>query len=304
MLSVLTGINDTTINEIINYLVNEGKNVFVIDVYRTPVERKMSEYFEKLAPYHFNNIEENVNKYSIRRISDRFNKLFPHLAKGEHYFDKYGIEESNIIHFDFKKKYTLQVINNIKYIKLRLCDSSIWNNILTHILGTEILIINDYQTDDKGIGELYKKFKAEYKLPNNYIDLIKNCKYFNFYYNEQERNEYLNIWRSRLCEESIYYNESEYKFYVNLYLENQYINDIQVEHYVDNGCFCELCSKKRKNIYMRAKNGETKFEKIIHIQLRNEEVQNRNKILIDKYKSLNNISNSKFKPNQFSINII
>ena len=250
MLSVLTGINDTTINDIINYLVKERKNAYVIDVYRTPIERKMSEYFEKLSPYHFNNSEENVNKYSIRRISDRFNKLFPHLAKGEHYFDKYGIEESSIIRFDFEKKYTLQVINNIKYIKLRLCDSSIWNNILTHILGTEILIINDYQTDDKGIGELYKKFKAEYKLPSNYIDLIKNCKYFNFYYSEQERNEYLNIWRARLCESVLYYTESEYKFYVNLYLENQYINDIQVEHYIDNGCFCELCSKKRNQIYM------------------------------------------------------
>ena len=55
MWSVLTGINNITVNEIINYVSKKGNNVYVIDVYRTPIERKMSEYFEKLAPYHFNN---------------------------------------------------------------------------------------------------------------------------------------------------------------------------------------------------------------------------------------------------------
>ena len=47
MLSVLTGINNITVNEMINYLATLGKNVFVIDVYRTPIERKISEFFER-----------------------------------------------------------------------------------------------------------------------------------------------------------------------------------------------------------------------------------------------------------------
>ena len=110
MLSVLTGINNVTVNEIINYLASKGKKVYVIDVYRTPIERKMSEFFEKISPYHFNNTEENISKYTIKRISDRFNKLFPYLALGEHYFDKYNI--ANPIEFDMEKKYTIQEINN------------------------------------------------------------------------------------------------------------------------------------------------------------------------------------------------
>ena len=61
MLSVLTGINNVNINDIINYLANNGKNVYVIDVYRTPIERKISEFFEKLSSYHFNNTEEIEN---------------------------------------------------------------------------------------------------------------------------------------------------------------------------------------------------------------------------------------------------
>ena len=81
MLSVLTGINNVKIIDIIHFLSNQGKNVYVIDVYRTPIERKMSEFFEKISPYHFNNSADNISKYSIKRISDRFNKVFPHIEK-------------------------------------------------------------------------------------------------------------------------------------------------------------------------------------------------------------------------------
>ncbi len=160
MLSVLTGINDVKINDIIRFLSNQGKNIYVIDVYRTPLERKMSEFFEKISAYHFNNTSENISKYSIKRISDRFNKLFPHIENGDHYFNNYNISEP--IPFDFEKKYTIQVINNIKYIKLRLCDSDLWANILSNIFQSDIVIIHDYKTEDKGIGSLYNKFKSEY----------------------------------------------------------------------------------------------------------------------------------------------
>jgi len=301
MLSVLTGINDITVNEIINYLSEQGKNVYVIDVYRSPIERKMSEFFEKISPYHFNNTEENINKYNIKRIVDRFNKLFPHLAKGDHYFDKYGIEESKISNFDYNKKYSIQIINNIKYIKLRLFDSALWKQILSEIFNSDIVIIKDYQTDNKAIGDLYKRFKDEYKLPRNYYELIKNCKYFNFYLNEEERIQYLKVWENKLVDNFVSYTESEYAFYVKLYLENQYINDIQTEHYIDDGCLCELCTKKRKAIYIKAKNGETKFKKILHNDVVNEVIQNRNKMK-NKYGDL--ISNSKkYKVNQFSLKL-
>ena len=303
MLNVLTGINNVKINDIINYLSNNGKKVYVIDIYRTPIERKMSEFFEKISPYHFNNTEENINKYSINRISDRFNKLFPHLENGDHYMDKYNISE--IIPFDFNKKYTIQEKNGISYIKLRLCDSKLWGNILSSILQTDVIIISDYKTESKGIGTLYKNFKREYKIPSNFIENIKNCKYLNFYYNEEERNNYLNIWNHRLCESIIPYSKSEYDFYINLCLENQYINDIQIEHYIDNGCFCELCREKRKDIFFRAKNGETQFEKIIHIEAVNEKILVTQKKISEVFKlKIRNIKSSKkFINNQFKIKL-
>ena len=304
MLSVLTGINNVKINDIIKFLANTGKNVYVIDVYRTPVERKMSEFFEKLSSYHFNNTEENITHYSIKRIFDRFNKLFPHLENGDHYIDKYNIVEP--IPFDFDKKYTIQAVNNVQYIKLRLCDSQLWGNILSTILQTEVILISDYKTETKGIGELYKKFKNEYKLPVNYYENIKKCKYFNLYYNEEERNNYLNTWNAKLDDEFISYSSDEFDFYMNLCLENQYINDIQVEHYIDNGCFCKCCNNKRRNIFFRAKNGEKIFEKIIHDNIVFEEKQNiikRGIEIINKQIEIINKKRAekKIKKNQFAI---
>ena len=49
MLFVLCDIKNITINEIINYNKSLGKNVAVIDIYRTPIEHKMSSLFDKAS---------------------------------------------------------------------------------------------------------------------------------------------------------------------------------------------------------------------------------------------------------------
>lgn len=299
MLSVLTGINDITINEIIQYLSEIGKNVYVIDVYRTPIERKMSEFFEKISPYHFNNTEESINNYSVQRVSERFNKLFPHLENGDHYFNKYNIP--NPVPFDFSKKYTVQEVNNVKYIKLRLCDSHLWNTILSEIFHSEVVLVSDYKTETKIIGGLYNKFKREYKLPMNFFEDIKRCEYLNFYYNHEERNIYFHSWQKKLCANFLPYTSNEYSFYMILCLENQHINDIQAEHYIDNGCFCKYCTKKRRDIYYSAKNGERKFEKIVHSDVVHEEQQKVKKNILEVVNK--KMVNQKFTPKQFKISV-
>lgn len=298
MLSVLTGVADVSVNEIIEFVASLGKSVYVIDVYRTPIERKMSEFFEKISPYHFNNSEENINSYSTKRVADRFNALFPHIGNGDHYLEKYNICDPQP--FDFKNKYTVQKKNAITYVKLRLCDSSTWGATLTTIFAANIVMITDYQTDSKEVGKLYRRFKREYKLPVNYLDDITKCKFLRLYYNEDERNDYLNMWRGRVGDSYTPYTTGEYKFYMRVCLENQYINDIQVEHYADGGCRCSLCSSKRSELFIRAKNGESVNERIIHRELSETRVQNvRNKIKA----AIVKIKLPKFVPNQFSIKL-
>jgi hypothetical protein len=294
MLNVLTGINNVSINDIINYISRKGKNVYVIDVYREPIERKMSEFFEKISCYHFNNSEENINNYKVSRVTDRFNRLFPHLAKEEHYFDKYNIK--NPITFNFQKKYTLQVINGIQYVKLRLMDSKEWGRILSEILHNDIVLINDYRTEQKRFAQLYSKFKKEYCLPVNYLELIKKCKYFNFYFSEQERNNYLQRWQKNLCKDIIPYSYDEYKFYITICLENQVYDDIQLDHYLDCGCKCKCCSLKRQEIFFKAKRGETITEKIRHVEAVKENITKKNQNVVKIVKKLNEIAKLNKKP--------
>jgi hypothetical protein len=277
MLTFFTGINSVSINEIIQYNSYIGKNVFVIDIYRTPIERKMSEFFEKISPYHFNNSEENINNYSIKRVSERFNKVFPYLALGDHYIDKYNIPLPES--FDNIKNFLLYKNSNINYIKLRLKDSDKWGKILSEILSTEIIIISDYETNNKIIGDLYSKFKNEYKLPSNYFEIIKNDKYLRFFYSYEEINSYLSLWANKLTEPVLSYTEPEYLFYVNLNLENQIYNDLQSEHYIDNGCLCKGCSSKRKIIFEKAKKGIIIKEKINHTEVINQIIDNKNKLI-------------------------
>lgn len=265
MLRFLTQSDDSvSISGLIEYN-SKQKKVYVIDIYRSPIERKMSEYFEKLCDLHFNNKPEEVNNYSVHRITKRFNEIFNHIGNGDHYIDKYDIPV--IESFDTKRKYQMQSLNNITYIKLRLKDSLEWGRILSEIMNRAIYIIRDYETINKEIGDLYKRFKSEYKLPLNLYESIVKDEYLLFYYTEEERTEYLKEWLKSVCDKCETWSEKEYDFYKRISVENLTQNDIQKHHYIDLGCTCKYCSTKRLEIIEKIKRGEDIKEKIIHDEL-------------------------------------
>ena len=287
MLNILTNYDETntiTINDIIEYNASLGKNVFVIDVYRNPIERKISEYFELLANYHFNNCEANMNKYNIELIIKRFNRIFTHVAEGDYFFEKYDITPPESFNFD--NKYLSVVKNNIKYIKLRLIDSHLWGKILSEILNTEIIIVKDYQTENKAIGNIYNEFKSRYKIPINFFERIKSCKYFNYYNSEEERKSYLNEWSNKITGEFEAFTIDQFKLYKEISTENQFNNVIQRNHYLDFGCICKSCFFKRKQIINKIKSGMTD----INIRVIHEEAVAEKKIR--KVKVLSNICNN------------
>ena len=253
-LKVLTGIENVTINDLILYNASIGKNVYVIDVYRSPIERKISEFFE-LISFHFNNSLNQINHYSIERVINRFNQIFPHIANEEHMNDSYNIiipEE-----FDFDKKFLFTRQNNVNYIKLRLKDSNEWGTILSLLLNTEIVIVNDYETNNKPIGELYEKFKKSYRIPPNLLENIKSNKYLNYYYSLEERNEYFDVWENKKGNNIVIpFSENEYNLYMDISVENNSIHLIQFNHYIDLGCLCKVCVKKRKELVLKVKRGE------------------------------------------------
>jgi len=295
MLRVLGSINYVSINEIILYNKFIGKNVYVIDVYRSPIERKISTFFEKIGSYHFNNNEQNVNNYDINKIINRFNKLFPHLAYGDHFIDRYNINLPE--RFNYEEKYLLIESNGINYIKLRLKDSYMWGNILSKIFNRHICIVNDYQSSSKPIRNLYNNFKNSYKIPINNLEELMNCKYLNYYYSPEEKTQYYNEWLSKSTWACISYNLQEFKIYEEISKENCYIDYIQQFHYMDEGCKCKACRLKRAEVAAKLNNGITINEKIIHVEAKTELIQKRNNNNINKLNRLKQIINKLPKNN-------
>jgi len=259
-------IDGITIPDIIQYNQELGKNIYVIDVFRNPVERKISEYFEHLSSLHFNNTDENLKKYPIQKIIDRFNSIYPFIANDDYFMEKYNITVPD--KFDFQKKYLLVEEDGIKYIKLRMIDIDSWSVILSEIFHTEIMVLKDYETRNKSIGEVYTHFKEIYRLPYSYYLLLNESPLLNYYYNEEDKKIYLNRWIEKIDNNinTIPFTKMEYDFYLKLSIENIYYNNfIQSDHYMDNGCLCNFCSKKRKEIFDKLKRGEKiENEKINH----------------------------------------
>ena len=306
MLNVLCHVNGVSINEIILYNKYLGREVFVINIYRSPIERKISAFFEKVGSYHFNTSDQNVNTYNVDKVINRFNNIFGHLDVGDHFIDKYNIPLPE--HFDWNKKYLLVKHNDITYISLRLKDSSSWGQILTELFSTPIKIVKDYESTNKPFKELYKSFKTKYKIPINYLDEINQCKYLNYYYSPIELNEYVQEWRNKSTETKIGYTLDQYKVYKEITMENTYYDNIQTDHYIDEGCKCKACFLKRTELAFKIMRGLPVSERITHaeakIQLIQKRVARANKIneVIQKIPLNNNlVSGKNFKKEMFNI---
>lgn len=266
MLEMVTGVKNVTIQEIIDFNVVLGKKVYVIDIYREPIERKMSEFFGKIASYHFNTPASRVEAYSMDRIIKRFNQVFTHIGNGDYFFEKYrDVIMNPPKEFDFDKGYiTHKQYENLTYIKLRLRDSHKWGAILTGLLNTKITIIRDYERKNLPLANLYAKFKQAYKIPINFIHYMHMDNYLRFYLSTKERDEYLSKWSENTSMSFNDFTITEYKLYLSIADENQSYVDIESEHYFDEGCTCKLCSAMRKKVLLQILQGKEPTSRISH----------------------------------------
>lgn len=275
MLKTLTKISDVSINDIIQYNSSVGKKVYVVDVYRSPIERKMSLFFEHISSLHFNTTEEEIRKYDLNKIATRFNKIFAHIALEDLFLEKYDIQKDAIPQeFDVNKKYLLIEQNGIKYVKLRLKDTSSWGTILSDIFETKIQMLKENDASSKTIGVVYNNFKTNYKIPSNLLQIVKECPHLKYYYSEEERNEYLSDWSNRQTNEMQVFSQTEYNVYNEISVDNSWRQTIEFDHYIDNGCICEGCNKKRAKLVNKVVSSKTSppvvadADRIVHQLLR------------------------------------
>ena len=278
-------------NNIYNIQTNKYRKIYIIDVYRSPIERKISYFFQKLSELHFNNSELNISNYPIEKIFKRFNDIFIHIEEIDYFNTYYKCDKIN--KFDFKKKYVMKEINNVVFIKLRLEDSKDWGNILSEILETQIYLIHDYNTVNKNIGNLYNKFKELYKLPINYYKLIESDPLIDIYMSSEEKKIYLEKWYKKISLEYPPFTSSEYNIYKKISEENKfYCANLSNKHYGDDGCLCIKCCEQRnltinnivnnipQDIYIRHAY-DNLYNNFIYLKLYSQDMNNPEEITIN-----------------------
>ena len=253
-----------------------GREVYLIDIFRTPVERKMSDFFEKVASFHFNTNENQFTSenYPIEKLRRRFHQVFPHIAEEDYFRERFGIPAHllpDCFPTDTASPYLFvdaTETTGVRYIKLRLQDSEKWGSFLPSLLGLpsniDFHICKDYETQQKPIlGRLYEEFKENYHLPSVLFSLsVESSTSLSYYCSPKEREAYLQTWRDRLDTSSTNptpFTRDQYLLYNEILRDNKvdYQNIQQRNHYLDNGCSCSLCHVKRLDLRERRRYGAT-----------------------------------------------
>jgi hypothetical protein len=255
MLKVLYNIDNVSIAEIIEFNRVLKKNIWVFDIFRHPIEHRMSLYFEIIDTFHFNVNTEDIKSLTIDKVINRFNNIFPHILLEDYFQNVYRInnEFDFTFDFDFEKGYTLIECNQgIKYVKLRLMDANTkWASILSELLKQPVYILNDNLTNNKkNINQLYTDFKSQFKLPHNFLVEISEMDLLMKYLTADERHEYIKLWESKTQQDLCVtpYSTDEYFLYLKISKENKHLNQYHFNHYLDNGCDCHQCCSNRTNL--------------------------------------------------------
>ena len=190
--TILNEEKNISIFDIINYNRSNKKHVYIIDSYRTPIERKISSFFENIRTH-----LPNYKELSIESIIDHFNSKL--LARLEEYhsldevFRYFRVDP--FTKFNFEKKYITKNYENITFIKIRFQEISEWDSILSKIFNKKIKMVTHNLTETKEIFNLYTEFKKIYKIPKTYIHTqLANDSQFKIYNSPKEQEEYVNKW--------------------------------------------------------------------------------------------------------------
>lgn len=261
MLRVLGNIRQVTVPDLLNHAATVlKKKVFVINIYRSPVERKMSVFFEKVGPYHFNVDREHIAHVSIPRAIRRFNCIFPHIGTEDHFAHHYHRFFPEWSEQEFQEKVLgthfssspsqLFEHRNWTFINLRLLDVHRWADTLQPVLGIRLRIVSDNVTATKpAMGQWAEQFKAAYTLPLNLFESLQTDPLLSYYYSADERAAYLSQWEQRTGTCGITpFTSDEFVLYEEISLENARHDFVETHHYVDDGCRCKACTLKRQEV--------------------------------------------------------
>ena len=168
------------------------ETVYIIDCYRSPIERKISSFFQNI-----NSFLPEYRNLTIQKLIEFFNDTLIYEIEEYHSINEV-LEYFNVplfTEFNFEKKYNRIAKDNKIFIKILFNNIENWDIILSEIFEKNIIMVNDNLTKYKEITDIYMKFKQEYKVPKNYINnFLVNDSEFKIYNTESQQKEYIEKW--------------------------------------------------------------------------------------------------------------
>ena len=167
-----------------------NKQLFIIDSYRTPIERKISSFFENIHIH-----VPNYKNKSIQELIDIFNTEHLNVIEEYHSIDpimeECGVELFDT--FDFERKYVIKKKGNLIFIKLLYSNMNNWGENLSEIFNKEITMYSGNKSENKEYYSIYNKFKQMYRTKKSYIDnILKNDQQFRIFNTPEQQDIYVN----------------------------------------------------------------------------------------------------------------
>ena len=174
---------NNTLYEFIKKSMDSFNKVFVIDVYRTPIERAISSCFQNKSDTTLDNFNYNL------LIGENYSCIEEIL---------YELKLPRIHKFNFKNRYNRIVYKNLHIIKIRFQDINDWDKILSTLFKREINIIPDNLSINKSYYNNYKQVLKNIIIPSSYFKSLINSNEFKLYNNNTEINNYILKWKPQI----------------------------------------------------------------------------------------------------------
>jgi hypothetical protein len=174
--------------DILDYI-DGDEEITLIDVYRPPIERKLSMFFKNIM----NN--SNLREKTVEDLNSAFCYYFKNINGYNHYSNfiipKYKL---NIPNFDFEKGYVKVTQGKITYVKILFSDIHRWGDILSEVFKKKIRIYEDNITTK----QKYKETRDCLRINKIIYNFIIKDPYLKKNMTELDRENYLNFWRERI----------------------------------------------------------------------------------------------------------
>jgi hypothetical protein len=177
------------------------KKIYIFDSYRTPIEKKISSFFEDIDKY-----IPNYKECDVSYLISYFNKKYIYGKNCTSIYteDYEPLDEimeyyklPHISKFDFEKKYTIVQHKNLIFVKIRFNEINQWDDMLTKIIGQSVIIKDKNKSETKPYIEVYNNFKRLYRIPKEFLEKLKTDSRFTTYNSKTERIKYIKEWSSK-----------------------------------------------------------------------------------------------------------